>query len=200
MPDTGAPWNIPYADPTDLVRDWPVLSEDVADAVVAGLNVANTGIGTNLVTTTKTDVFSSSRTSGQAINVTGLSVTITPSSNTARILLLLDINLSGSGALLDRGIGVTLLRGSTAIGVGDAAGSRTRATAGGFQAPVWSASTPSINFLDSPGTAGAVTYNVRIINFDSATRTLYVNRTNGDDDFAYVGRYVSTITAIEVAP
>jgi hypothetical protein len=40
MADTGAPWNIVYAEPSDLVRDWPALSEDVADSVVAGLNAA----------------------------------------------------------------------------------------------------------------------------------------------------------------
>ena len=37
MPDTGAPYFIPFADPTDLVRDWPDLSEDVALAIVAAL-------------------------------------------------------------------------------------------------------------------------------------------------------------------
>jgi hypothetical protein len=40
MADTGAPWNIPFAEPSDLVRDWPALSEDVADAVAAGLTAA----------------------------------------------------------------------------------------------------------------------------------------------------------------
>jgi hypothetical protein len=40
MPDTGAPWNIPYAAPADLVRDWPALSEDVAEAVADGLEAA----------------------------------------------------------------------------------------------------------------------------------------------------------------
>jgi hypothetical protein len=37
MADTGAPYFIPYAEPTDLVRDWPELSEDVALAIVAAL-------------------------------------------------------------------------------------------------------------------------------------------------------------------
>jgi hypothetical protein len=40
MADTGAPWSIPYAEPSSLVRDWPELSEDVADAVAAGLSAA----------------------------------------------------------------------------------------------------------------------------------------------------------------
>ena len=44
MADTGAPYNIPFAEPTDLVRDWPALSEDVADAVVLGLDsIATSG-------------------------------------------------------------------------------------------------------------------------------------------------------------
>jgi hypothetical protein len=38
MADTGAPWNIPFATPTNLVRGWPALSEDVADAVVDALD------------------------------------------------------------------------------------------------------------------------------------------------------------------
>jgi hypothetical protein len=35
--DTGAPYFIPFAEPTNLVRDWPDLSEDVALAIVAAL-------------------------------------------------------------------------------------------------------------------------------------------------------------------
>jgi hypothetical protein len=40
MADTGAPWNIPFAEPSDLVRDWPALSESVGTAVAAGLSAA----------------------------------------------------------------------------------------------------------------------------------------------------------------
>jgi len=49
--DTGAPWNIPFAEPTDLVRDWPQLSEDVADAVAAGLTEALDGFDAREVIT-----------------------------------------------------------------------------------------------------------------------------------------------------
>jgi len=37
MADTGAPYFIPFVEPTDLVRDWPGISEDVALAIVAAL-------------------------------------------------------------------------------------------------------------------------------------------------------------------
>jgi hypothetical protein len=52
MPDTGAPWNIPYAAPSDLVRDWPALSEDVAEAVADGLESAASFDSISLITST----------------------------------------------------------------------------------------------------------------------------------------------------
>lgn len=38
MPDTGAPYNIPYVESTDLVSGWPAISLDVANAIVAALD------------------------------------------------------------------------------------------------------------------------------------------------------------------
>ena len=40
MPDTGAPWNLPYPSPSDLVRDAPQAFEDLAVATAAGLDAA----------------------------------------------------------------------------------------------------------------------------------------------------------------
>jgi len=42
MPDTGAPWNIPYVAGTDLVRDWPTDSQDLAEAIADALDNAAT--------------------------------------------------------------------------------------------------------------------------------------------------------------
>ena len=42
MPDTGAPWNLPYPAPSGLVRDAPAAFEDLADAVAAKLTAAST--------------------------------------------------------------------------------------------------------------------------------------------------------------
>jgi len=83
MADTGAPWNIPYAEPSDLVRDWPALSEDVAEAVAAGLTSVSVVRQIKQVITT-TDFTTSSTT---AVDLTGVSVSITPQSATNRILL-----------------------------------------------------------------------------------------------------------------
>jgi hypothetical protein len=62
MADTGNPWFIPFAEPSDLVRDWPALSSAVGTAVAAGLSAAgNAGIGSNVVQTVKTDTFTARR-------------------------------------------------------------------------------------------------------------------------------------------
>jgi hypothetical protein len=54
MADTGAPWNIPYAEPSNLVRDWPALSEDVAEAVAAGLSATGLNASTTITATDAT--------------------------------------------------------------------------------------------------------------------------------------------------
>ena len=110
MPDTGAPWNIPYVAPSDLVRDYPSDSEDLADAIALGLSEAqNAGIGTNVVQAVKTDVFNSSSTSYVA--VTGMSATITPTSNTSKVLVLVSMNVRGR-----YNVSFRLLRGASVIG------------------------------------------------------------------------------------
>jgi hypothetical protein len=55
MADTGAPFEVPYAEPTDLVRDWPGISEDVADKVEEYLLLTETGPETASYTLALTD-------------------------------------------------------------------------------------------------------------------------------------------------
>lgn len=40
MPDTGAPWEIPFLDGTELVRAYPAFSEDLAEAIADALDAA----------------------------------------------------------------------------------------------------------------------------------------------------------------
>jgi hypothetical protein len=152
MPDTGSPWNIPYAAPADLVRDWPDLSEDVADAVAAGLSAAgNAGIGSNVVQTVKTTDFTTSSTS--YVDVTDFDVTITPSTATSKVLVLVDYNVSQSSGNQTR---TQLLRDSTVLAVDilefDFFGSE-RLRNRPFHTIVW---------LDSPATTSATTYKLQI--------------------------------------
>lgn len=146
--------------------------------------------------TTKTDTFTT--TSTTLVDVTGLSVSITPTSASNKILVSGYI-MVGNNTNNSIGAYVTLLRGSTAIGVGDAAGSRSRITAdiassanGAIQGSV------AFMFLDSPATTSATTYKLQIRS--QAGGTVAVNRSVDDTDSASYTRAASTITVIEVLP
>jgi hypothetical protein len=144
-----------------------------------------------VVSTIKTDTFSTASTS--LTDITGLSLTITPAAATSEVFLLCtfgQIDASTSAVLSIAG-----LRGSTVIGLGDSAGSRTRV--GGSvilpdghrsQAEVWS-------FLDSPNTTSATTYKMQ---FRTSGGTGYVNRSSLDVDAASTDRAVCTLTAFEI--
>ena len=201
MPDTGAPHFIPFADPTDLVRDWPALSEDVAEQVALGLDAAgNAGIGSNVVQTVKTDVFSASVARGDfSGDVTGLTVTITPSSATSKVLVLVTIS---AGRTFPDGapVAVTLFRDSSASTfIGDADGSRQRISTPTGSVAETGGANAAIQFLDSPETTSPVVYSLRLSHNSVSTLTLFVNRSDNDADSDQRMRSASSITAIEVA-
>ena len=197
MADTGAPYFIPFADPTDLVRDWPALSEDVAEAVADGLDAAgNAGIGSNVVQAVKTDEFTTS--SSTYVDVTGLSVTITPSSDTSKVLLLAHVNGSSTaaGAFAFRFTG-----GNSTAYVGDSEGARTRAFSG-IRSNSTNFTVARVTFpvtavyLDSPVSAAPVTYKVQML---AAAGTVHVNRVDENVNEAAIMRTASSLTVVEVA-
>jgi hypothetical protein len=193
MPDTGAPWNIPYVEPSDLVRDYPAADEAQALAIAAGLTTANSVIR-QVVQTVKTDTFSTTSTS--FTDVTGLTVTITPSSATSKVLVLATVAINYSGSDTNAGA-ITLARGGTNLVVPDSPGSRIAA----FSNAVRQIGTnhmfaTSMGILDSPGVATATTYSVQVANQGNTVR---VNFSSADSDNASHPRGVSTIIAIEVA-
>jgi hypothetical protein len=198
MGTTGAPWNIPFADPSDLVRGWPDLSEDVGEAVAAGLDKSIIALGPNVVQTVNSSTFSQSLATG-AFTSNLLTTTITPSSNTSKILLLVTVH-GENARTANAELGFRLRRGSTSIGVGGADGSRPQVTSA-FTVPGDDASLVSMSamFLDSPGVATAVSYHVQLINLDTTTRVVYLNRTTNDTNSVAGPRPVSSLTAIEVA-
>lgn len=151
-----------------------------------------------VVSVTKTDTFSTTTThaSGGAV-VTGLSATITPRSSTNKILVTAVLNVDGTSTITQ--VYSWLARGSTKIGVGDAAGSRI--TIGGrfyFQDNNVSGMIP-MTVLDSPATTDEITYNV-YIGTQVATGSVVVNRTINDTNNTTDGtRSASTLTIMEIA-
>ena len=133
-----------------------------------------------VVSTTKTDTFTMS--SSTFADVTGLSVTITPTSATSTILVM--ANLSGQGTNAACTIMGRLVRNSTAIAVGTSVSNRTAASIGAFIA----AGTSEMNFgsvmhLDSPATTSATTYKIQVLSNVNG-QTVAVNRSIGDTDSA----------------
>jgi hypothetical protein len=148
-----------------------------------------------VVQATKLDTFSSSSTTGE--DITGLSVTITPSSATSKILVMTDVKISGSTG----GGGVLLLRGSTVIYQGDGSGSRAQYSHfsyGGTDTGILFGNiSASLNYLDSPASASALTYKLQA-KVASASYPIYVNRT-GYDAGSYAVSLPSSIIVMEVA-
>ena len=146
-----------------------------------------------VVSTSKTDTFSTSSTS--FTDVTGLSVSITPTSADSDILVIARMNISCGAAQTGA---MRLMRDATAIGVGAAAGSRLQATSR-FTVTGGDYGIDSTGFaLDSPASTSALAYHVEIA---SQGATLLVNRSSTDTDNASAtyARTESSITVLEVS-
>jgi hypothetical protein len=150
-----------------------------------------------VVSTTKSDTFSASVATGANTAITGLSVSITPSSANSKILVFCNANGSVE---LDTGVLITLFRGATAIGVGASPGSRQAITSalGSPASTDFILSTTAV-LLDSPATTSATTYSANISHQSGITRTVYVNRSSSDTNASANARAISTITVMEIS-
>ena len=153
-----------------------------------GIAKASMPAGTVLqvVSTTKTDTFST--TSLTFVDITSLSVSITPTSTSSKILIVVNTNYSPSGTST---LAVfNLVRDSTNISQPATAPTYT----GSFFAYTNAADTmltPSFNFLDSPATTSSTTYKIQT---RTNSGTMYVNRRLSVDTAS-----TSTITVMEIA-
>jgi len=168
--------------------------------VDSGATITNSGTANGfgkilqVVSTTKTDTFSTS-TVNSFVDITGLSVAITPRATSSKILVLYDLQMSGNEIFF-----IQLVRASTAIKVGDSdSANRKECTVGGFfQASNNDKVAPVAgSFLDSPSTTSETTYKIQGQVYDSGN-SFSVNRTINDSNAAYSGRGASTITVMEV--
>ena len=150
--------------------------------------------------TVKTDTFST--TSQSAVDVTGLSVSITPTSTSNKILVTYDVKASCENVQM----AFFLLRDSTNIYRGDQVGSnrtRTSSVIGGVADPSENNRTPAqmnAMFIDSPATTSAITYKIQCqVNTGTSTTDGYVNRSRSDSDDTFRTTCASSITVMEVS-
>jgi len=178
----------PSSNPT---TNYQVVNKKYVDDAVAA--IPSGGKVLQVVSATKTDTFSSS--SSSFIDITGLSINITPSSTSSKIMILSHFTGdSNNGARC----GMRVLRDSTPVGVGGTAGSRKSATSGGTIGG--GDNTTRFDFsgthLDSPSTTSPITYKIQGV--AEGAGTIYVNRSASDVDDAAVYRTASSITVMEI--
>lgn len=168
---------------------------------ILGLGTPTNGAILQVVSTSMTDT-QAVTTQDSWVAVTNLQATITPKSTSSKVFISASISYGGTSNTYGA---ARLVRGSTAISIGDAASTRTRVstslnvdndTSSGA-AKLLSA---SLEFLDSPATTAATTYKIEVWN-DSAVAgsTLGINRTGTDSTNSFYFRGASTITLMEVA-
>lgn len=147
-----------------------------------------------VVQTTKTNTFTT--TSSTATAITGLDVTITPSSTSSKILVLCFMSVSSDSS---QGFPVFYLqRGASQILIGDAGGaSQRRVTTGVAPTNNNYLTNASVSYLDSPSSTSALTYQMYTSTADSSG-TVAINRTIVDGNVNYNARGTSTIIAMEV--
>ena len=145
-----------------------------------------------IVQTIKTDTYSND-TNDTWLDITGLSVTITPKFNTSKILISVNFGASNGTACLHV---FRMLRGSTVIGAS------TGGTYNGFaimdSEAIGGVKSRYIGhikaeILDSPATTSATTYKVQ--HWKNGNTNMHVGRRAHND----ASRYSSTITAYEVS-
>ena len=181
-------------DADTLATDAVTAAKLKSDAITAGDLPAGSIL--QVVQSTKTDTDSMS---GLGFDDLGLSVTITPSSSTSKVLILCFASIAASSGY---DVKLRLLRGSSPILVGDTAGDRVQATTamtGNWTTVNYFRQNASINYLDSPATTSATTYKLQASSYVSGVN-IYINRGHNDNDRSdYEARAASSMIALEVA-
>jgi hypothetical protein len=177
-----------------------VGSTTLAAGAVTRSKMGTFGAALQVVSAFKTDPFSTTSTSGE---ITGLSVSITPTSSSSRILIFFSVayDNSQSDNSNDSGGGFRIFRnGSHLTGTsGQASASRFPCTSdfGGNPNADQSGLGRYHAVIDNPATTSSTTYSLGFI--QSSGDTLFVNRARADPDQGDDGRFASSITVIELS-
>ena len=144
---------------------------------------------------TKTDTSSISVSSGGSTSAL-VSVNITPSSSSNKILLIGDL----SGQLNDTGLFLKFFRDSTQVGQGDARGSRQRVSTHLLTDQDFLMSSCSCTFLDSPSSTSQISYSLRAGHTAPSTVTIGINFAIGNDvNATQICTGITTLCVMEVA-
>ena len=133
------------------------------------------------------------------VDITGMSVSITPSSASNKVLVNYSLVVFSNAVYY----ALRLLRDSdSTIFIGDenpSATSQNRASFGSYDSSYVIADTIAQSFLDSPNTTSATTYKLQAYSPYSSAYTIGINSGVVLDNYSDMNNCVSTITAMEVA-
>ena len=162
----------------------------LSDGDGSNLTGISTGKVLQVVSTYKTDTFTT--TSASWTDLTGMSVSITPSSTSSKILVSVVLHVGHSGGTYY----IRLHRNGSTIGEPDGASTRPTASIGGEAVGQYNIRTHATQYLDSPNSTSALTY--KLVGATNAN-TLCINRSSADrDGGTYDVRVASTITVMEI--
>tara|TARA_B100000085_G_scaffold134273_1_gene122145 strand:- start:225 stop:740 length:516 start_codon:yes stop_codon:yes gene_type:complete len=148
-------------------------------------------------TATKTDT--QSTTSGSFEDITGLSISITPSSTSNKILVFCSVFLATTFYWAP----IRILRDSVQVNAPNAGASNqplVNGIASSQAAGNYIANTVNVSALDSPSSTSALTYKIQFILLNNSGKT-WVNRTERDENnvLGYDTRGSSSLTVMEIA-
>jgi|9_EtaG_2_1085328.scaffolds.fasta_scaffold04344_9 hypothetical protein len=168
-------------------------NNNTISAITALPAAITTGKVLQIVNVTKTDTFSTTTALGSFADVTGMSVAITPSATSSKILVLLNAHYSQSSNTY--GVALRLDRSGTSVYIGDARGSTSRAV-GGTQGNPAKAHQLAIQFYDSPNTTSSTTYKLQMGTESGGTAILGGSSTTSN---VFNVSTASSITLMEIA-
>lgn len=182
-----------YVESTQATAGTWATTPSKVEPWISGMSLP--GHWVQVATVSKTDTFTDSSAAGTWVDITGLSVSITPTSTCNRVFIQSFVSTSAS---TNNAVGLRLVRGSTNISVGDSAGSRPQVTTsrgqeGSLDAPPLSL---SIIYLDSPASVSSQTYKIQGASLFASN--FYINRGPNDNNDANHARASSSLTAAEV--
>mgnify|MGYP005995354833 CR=1 FL=1 len=126
-------------------------------------------------------------------DVSGLSVNITPSSASNKVLIIATYMIMGDTNTQGY---VVVARDSTPLGRGVSNGNRVRANTQSYPNQTNEGKNSSFCYLDSPNSTSQITYKLRTRN--QGTGNIYVNRSQGWTNSAQSSTNASTITVMEI--
>jgi hypothetical protein len=162
-----------------------------------GSALTNMAAGGKVLQVVQSEFSSTASTTSNTFQDIPLSVSIQPSATSSKIMVFANIMV---GTQLGGAYGgnVRILRDSTQIIMGDAAGSRTRSSGSGYSdTDTYQVFRTVTTYLDEPNTTSTLVYKVQFQSGWTASAQ-YINRSGANGDGQHNGRYTSTITVMEI--